>query len=1556
MKTLFSTLLVLLSAVYAIGQNNWMYRGGGNGNDEAFDVSSDLAGNYYVTGYKTADAYFGGAYLESNGLSDIFLSKLDADGNFLWSVDAGGTLADRAYSVYTDDNGFSYITGYYSGTADFSGTTLVSNSGSQDLFLAKYDPGGALLWVISEGGTGAETGYDVEVDQLGNIVITGQFRGTITLGASTYVSGINPTTGVRDFDVFIAKYDASGNLLWSKHGFAPYDDRGIDLAVDNSNNIYLCGQFSDTISFDNTYTNNAMNAGFLMKMDENGTEDWFRTFAAGQSILYSVEHDGSNNVLVTGNFMGNLVVLGGATPLFYPTTYSNNIFLFKFDGGGNPVWNTIDGSENWVTARDLIIDGNDDVYVTGNFSCEFTQYSDSLGSGFFNSVGDRDVYISKYSSLGGRIWQRQFGGRGDDYCSGIIINNADRPMIAGSYGSNFWTTADPVGFDFSPTVHEAFARTTSCPLSADYYMGITTVGNKDVFMMDAYNGSVGHYNYYVDTSCSYTTYDPNINSGLDSIASCGSVNLYVDHLRDWPIGPAMTYQWSNGGTDSITNYNYTGYAAVTVSTEDACRSVTDSLYVEIYPQPSFPSMTDDHGFQSPIAAPYETMKLCLPDTVNIVFGSMAAGDSMWFSGPGITIPDTNTYDLDQPGGYLVHITNDYGCTDIAPVTVTTDTVEPVDTIAPYSIHPDSIELCVGQVFTYQILDSLDLTSTCLPLQSVIPLSPGPGVSTCGTVTVLAATTGYVYLDVILVTGWENACGVDTLQFPFRDTIYVTANPPPPVSATITGPSTFCPGDTVTLYAGGVGTLSWSGPVLQNFGDSVWVNVEGDFWLTSTATDSITGCSSYETIMHELDHHMATEITMNPADGIICPGDSVQLTSDPGINYYWVGPDGAFGGSNQVVYGHTPGWYHCVVTLPDGCVITSETVELYEYNTPFLIAFPGTDLCHSGTIDVQVWTNGLSTLNWLPPLSGSSPIQTIDTAGVYTCEVTQCGVTTTATITITDSGINTAITPSPDTIVCVGDTITLEATTGMVDYLWAPYGQTTQQIEVTLPGIYSVTTTDGTGCTASADIQVYNHTTSPAPVVSDTVVCLGDSAILTGPGGMSYDWYDALGNFISNSPSILIPVVNADTAVMVSYIDSNGCQALNATVNVNVSLLSGLPEIYGDTSYCVGETLALSTDSMPGVSYNWWHNGILIGSGTSIVNPAVTFADAGNYAIAYNDFTCYSDTNAVVVEVHDLPTMITPVVSGPHCEGESAVISTTSVEEVFWTSPQGIVSSASPLIFNPVGMIDSGTYYFYYENQYGCVSATDSISLVVYPAPASAAISGNFNLCLDDSLFLMADSSSSTAYSWTGPGGYTNNTYSDTIIPATPANEGSYTLITSNFYGCADTAEALVKVWVIPAVDLGNDTVICAGDVLVLDAGTGYDSYDWNTSETSSSIFGTGGIYWVSTTYGPGCMASDTILIITEDCAPTMPNTFSPNGDGINDVFAPVANGMVLLQVVIFDRWGKKMVEYSLGDVQWDGTNQVTGLDCPEGVYYYVAQIENEIGEVFEKAGFVQLQR
>ncbi|MBA3706541.1 MAG: hypothetical protein H0W84_11785, partial [Bacteroidetes bacterium] len=468
-----------------------MQRSGGMTPDEGADISIDANGNTYTTGYFTGLATFGTTTLNSSGVTDIFITKLDNFGLFQWAIKAGGASSDRGLSIKADAQGNSYITGFYYGTATFGSQTITS-TGLQDLFIAKYDNAGVLQWVKSAGGTETDIGNGINIDNSGNVVVTGEFKGTAAFGSFSLTSKYN------SIDVFTTKLDGNGNFLWAKKGSAHLTDKGIDVACDPSGNIYVTGQFTDTITFDVTHINNMYNVIFLIKYNSSGQEQWFKKIGGGSfNISSGIAVDANANIYLTGDFTGNLIFFG-TTNTTLTNAYANKIFVAKYDSGGNLLWTHADGSSGEFTSKNIALDAAGNAYVVGNFKCILNEYADKYGQGTFNSVGFWDIFVSKYNAGGAWQWSRQCASVADDYGAGITVNNTGEAHITGSFYEwmRFPSSTNFLGYKTTGI----YGQNTFCN-DPDYstYHQFHSDGSSDILIAKNFNPLKEPYDYYLRT-------------------------------------------------------------------------------------------------------------------------------------------------------------------------------------------------------------------------------------------------------------------------------------------------------------------------------------------------------------------------------------------------------------------------------------------------------------------------------------------------------------------------------------------------------------------------------------------------------------------------------------------------------------------------------------------------------------------------------------------------------------------------------------------------------------------------------------------------------------------------------------------------------------------------------------------------------------------------------------------------------------------------------------------------------------------------------------------------
>ena len=232
----------------------WAKQMGSTGPDVGRSIGIDGSGNVYSTGnfYGTVDFDPGAGVfnLTSAGTTDIYIQKLDANGNFIWAKQMGGTGNDNGYSIGIDGSGNVYSTGYFSETVDFdpgAGVFNLTSAGGRDIYIQKLDANGNFIWAKQMGGAGTDAGYSIGIDGSGNVYSTGYFSETVDFDPGAGVFNLASGGG---FDIYIQKLDANGNFIWAKQMGDAANDIGYSIGIDGSGNVYTTGFFSGTVNFD----------------------------------------------------------------------------------------------------------------------------------------------------------------------------------------------------------------------------------------------------------------------------------------------------------------------------------------------------------------------------------------------------------------------------------------------------------------------------------------------------------------------------------------------------------------------------------------------------------------------------------------------------------------------------------------------------------------------------------------------------------------------------------------------------------------------------------------------------------------------------------------------------------------------------------------------------------------------------------------------------------------------------------------------------------------------------------------------------------------------------------------------------------------------------------------------------------------------------------------------------------------------------------------------------------------------------------------------------------
>jgi PKD repeat protein len=424
LKGLMLLMLMLASLIGIKAQNlNWVWAsgGGGMGSTRGQSIAADNLGNQYVTGIFYGITTIGSTTLSSNGVQDIFVAKIDTSGNWLWAISAGGSNSEESWSIVLDTSDHIYITGYFSGTA-FFGSTALTSSGSTDIFIAKIDNNGNWLWAKRAGGADGDIGAGIAIDNDSNIYLTGNFVGIAVLGSTTITSngeddiyvakldgdgnwlwaisagGINRTTsqGIAldssaniyltgqftgttyfdttalvssgGYDLYVAKMDSSGNWLWAVKADGVNDGVGYDIAIGPGSGIYVIGWFDGTATYgSSTITSLGSCDVFISKLTSDG--NWLWTKRAGGTGIdygYSISVDNAENILLTGSFR-DTAYFGSTSLTSIPSGWAD-IFVVKLDSNGNFTHVVQAGGTGWDVGHGVVVDSQSNLYVTGEFS------------------------------------------------------------------------------------------------------------------------------------------------------------------------------------------------------------------------------------------------------------------------------------------------------------------------------------------------------------------------------------------------------------------------------------------------------------------------------------------------------------------------------------------------------------------------------------------------------------------------------------------------------------------------------------------------------------------------------------------------------------------------------------------------------------------------------------------------------------------------------------------------------------------------------------------------------------------------------------------------------------------------------------------------------------------------------------------------------------------------------------------------------------------------------------------------------------------------------------
>lgn len=395
-------------------------------------------------------------YMNSAGgfYFNAFVSKVDAQGNFLWAKQLGGISGTEAYSIALDQDNNIYTTGYFQDTADFdpgSGVyKLGTGAADGSVFISKLDSAGNFVWAKKIGDGSWDAGSSLTTDESGNLYISGQFDGTVDFDPG---AGVSNLTAVGSNDVFILKLTNAGNFVWARQlGGVNGSIENKSITVDKAGNVYSTGTFSGTLDFDpGTGTASLASSGwgsiYISKLTKDGNYAFAKKIGGQYSSCgNAIKVDKHNNIYTAGYFsntvdfdpgpgVSNLMASGSGIDF--------DVFISKLDSAGNYLWAKKLGGTDFEDCKSLSLDANGNVYTTGYFSGT-ADFDPGTNNYPLTSLGS-DIYISKLDSAGNFEWAKQTG-----RALGVDNSGLGRGISVDA-GSNIYTTGDfTYTMDFDP--------------------------------------------------------------------------------------------------------------------------------------------------------------------------------------------------------------------------------------------------------------------------------------------------------------------------------------------------------------------------------------------------------------------------------------------------------------------------------------------------------------------------------------------------------------------------------------------------------------------------------------------------------------------------------------------------------------------------------------------------------------------------------------------------------------------------------------------------------------------------------------------------------------------------------------------------------------------------------------------------------------------------------------------------------------------------------------------------------------------------------------------------
>ena len=419
----------------------WSTYLGGDGEDAAYGVAVDPAGNVYIAGHTNSSGWAtGGGDTSINGDFDAFVTRVNANSTLAWTTYLGGTGFDSAAAIAVDSAGNAYVAGYTDsdGWVAGGGDTTYGGNIKSDGFVAKIMPAGTIAWSSYVGGDQSDSAYGISVDAAGNAYVAGETfsEGWVSGGSDTSYEGVG--------NAFVARFNTNGSIAWSSYISAAFwtnevgygNGKAFAIAADAAGNSYITGQ---VWSNDFEYGDNI----FVAKYSSGGSRQWlvYPGSNSGDDSARAITIGGDGNIYIAGQTDSSDFALNGFDNAFGGwDSGDSDAFVEMLSPGGDVLWASYIGGTREDFARGIDVDASGNIYVAGyTSSSDFvtggfdTSYGEGFYDGFLIKAGTTTLPILSVNGTAGddTIVVRNVSGNIEVVLNGAVVASRPATAVAG---------------------------------------------------------------------------------------------------------------------------------------------------------------------------------------------------------------------------------------------------------------------------------------------------------------------------------------------------------------------------------------------------------------------------------------------------------------------------------------------------------------------------------------------------------------------------------------------------------------------------------------------------------------------------------------------------------------------------------------------------------------------------------------------------------------------------------------------------------------------------------------------------------------------------------------------------------------------------------------------------------------------------------------------------------------------------------------------------------------------------------------------------------------------